>query len=310
MELRQLKYAIAAAEEQSFTRAAARVHVAQPAISQQIAQLERELGEKLFDRSERRVRLTPAGEAFLPHARAALEATTAGRDAVESLRGELAGELAVGTIPSPAQRLLEQLGRFTRQHPKVRVTVRTGDPEGLAEDVAAGTLDAAVIGVSAGRLPAGPAGQRLRSVLATHTLATEPLVVAVARDHPLAGEAEVTLRALRDAPIVTLTPGMGLRAVLESACAEAGFTPQIQTQTDDLGVLADLVVHGLGVALLPRSTAERAPELVILALRKPRLQRRMVLIWHRQQLSTPGRAFLEALGAHDVAGAGAGAGAG
>src|SRR3954452_514969 len=109
MELRQLHYVVAAAEEASFTRAAARGHVAQPASSQQIAQLERELGEKLFDRSERRVRLTPAGEAFLPHARAALDALNAGRDAVTALRGELAGRLAIGTVPSPPEWLVERL---------------------------------------------------------------------------------------------------------------------------------------------------------------------------------------------------------
>jgi len=99
---------------------------------------------------------------------------------------------------------------------------------------------------------------------------------------------------LRDEPLVTLIHGTGLRAVLDFACAEAGFTPKIQTETDDLMVLADLVAHGLGVALIPRSTAERAPErLAMLVLRKPSLHRRTVLIWHRRQLSVPGRAFLE-----------------
>src|SRR2546430_6468779 len=158
MELRQLQYFVAVAEEASFTRAAGRVHVAQPAISQQVAQLERELGEKLFDRSERHVRLTPAGEAFLPHAQAALDATTEGRDAVMSLRGELAGLLAIGTIPSPPPWLIGQLAQFQRRHPRVRLTLRSGSPDNLAADVTTGALDAAVIGVSAGRLPAGPAG--------------------------------------------------------------------------------------------------------------------------------------------------------
>src|SRR5258706_3543909 len=119
MELRQLQYVLAAAEEASFTRAAARWRVAQPAISQQIAQLERELGEKLFDRSDRRIRLTPAGEAFLPFARAALRATSAGRDAVASLGGELAGQLMVGTIPAPPGWLIGHLREFQDLHPQV-----------------------------------------------------------------------------------------------------------------------------------------------------------------------------------------------
>src|SRR2546421_1800510 len=246
MELRQLQYVIAVAEEASFTRAAARVHVAQPAISQQVAQLERELGERLFDRSDRQVRLTPAGEAVLPHAQAALDATTGGRDAVMSLRGELAGLLTIGTIPSPPPWLIGQLAQFQRRHPRVRLTLPSGSPDKLAADVTAGALDAAVIGVSAGRLPAGPAGQRLPAALATATVATEPLVIAVARHHPLAENTTVTLSRLRAEHIVTLTPGTGLRAVLDNACAEAGFTPQIRTETNDLSVLADLAAHGLG----------------------------------------------------------------
>jgi DNA-binding transcriptional LysR family regulator len=300
MNLAQLNYVVAAVEEGTFTGAAARVHVAQPAVSQQIAQLERELGEKLFDRSERRVRLTAAGEAFLPYARAALEAASAGRDAVESLRGELAGTLTIGTISTPAPWLIKQLGHFTRRHPKVRVFLRTGDPEPLADDVVAGALDAAVIGVSATRQPAGPAGQRLRSVLASQTVATEPLVVAVRADHRLAAARQTSLRSLRDEPLVTLTYGTGLRAALETACAGAGFAPQIRAETDDLTVLPDLVAHGLGVALLPRSTAERAQlGLVMVGLRDTSLERPMVLVWHRQRVSLPGQAFLEAVRARD-----------
>lgn len=302
MELRQLEYVVAAAEEANFTRAAARVRVAQPAISQQIAQLERELGDKLFDRSERRIRLTPAGEAFVPRARAVLEATAAARDAVTSLRGELTGRLTVGTIPFPPDWLIERLGRYRHRHPKVRLTLRTGDPETLTADVATGVLDAAIIGVSAGRTPAGPAGQRLRSGLASRTVATEPLVVAVSPAHPLAEATEVSLRELQDEPIVTLTRGTGLRTALENACAEAGFIPVIDIETDDITVLADLAAHGLGVAVLPRSAAVRTSRgLVVIPLSGPAVDRPMALIWPRHRVSTPGRAFLDLTGVRDAA---------
>ena len=302
MELRQLRYVVAVAEEGTFTRAAARAHVAQPAISQQIAQIERELGARLFDRSPHGVGLTPAGEAFLPYARAALEAAAAGGDAVESLRGELAGELVVGTIPTPAEWLVRRLGRFRDRHPRVRITLRTGDPEVLADEVASGSLDAAVIGVTARRLPAGPAGKRLRAGLASQTIATEPLVVAVPPDHPLVGSAHAGVRDLRHEPLVTLVHGTGLRAVVESACAEAGFDPRIAIESDDLTVLTDLVARGLGVAVLPESTARRAvPAVTVLELRAPRLRRRMDLVWRRQSLSVPGGAFLDAVGVRDQA---------
>jgi DNA-binding transcriptional LysR family regulator len=295
MELRQLRYLVAVAEEGGFARAAARVRVAQPAVSQQIAQLEREVGAELFDRGGRRVTLTPAGEAFLPCARAALAAASAGKDAVAALRGELAGELAIGTVPCPPAWLVERLGRYRREHPKVRLALRTGSPESLTARVGSGELSAAVIGVAVGRLPAGPSGQGLRAGLASRSVGAEPLVLAVARDHRLAGErtaeaagtAEASLDDLQGEPVVTLTPGTGLRSVLEAACSEAGFVPDVQAETDDLALLADLVAHGLGVALLPRSAAERAAaDLVVLPLRDPPI-RSLTLIWRREQLPLP-----------------------
>jgi DNA-binding transcriptional LysR family regulator len=294
---------VAVAEEGNFTRAAARAHVAQPAISQQIALAERELGAPLFERSSRGVALTAAGAAFLPHARAALAAATAGSDAVRTLRGELAGDLAIGTIPSPSDWLVRRLGAFGRRHPAVRVTLRSGDPEALADSVAAGSLDAAAVGVMAGRLPAGPAGKRLPAGLASQTIASEPLVVAVPPDHPLAGAAAVSLSDLQDDPLVTLTPGTGLRTVLESACAEAGFEPRIAIDANDLGVLADLVAHGLGAALMPTTTARQAgARVAVLRLQRPRLERRTDLVWRRQSQSLPARALLAMVRATDDAG--------
>jgi DNA-binding transcriptional LysR family regulator len=298
MELRQLSYLVAVVEEGSFTKAAARVHVAQPAVSQQIAQLERELGEKLLDRSDRRVRLTPAGEAFLPHARAALESTAGGRDAVAALRGVLSGRLAVGTIPCPPPLFHDLLAEFRSRYPEVRLTVNTGSPESLTTDVSFGVLDAALIGVMNQRLPAGPSGQRLRPELASRTIAVEPLVVplvvAVPPDHRLVGADHAELADIRGEPFVTLTRGHGLRAVVEAATAAAGFTLDIRTETDDLVTLTDLVGHGLGVALLPRSVVDRSRRpLVAVPLERPRLKRTQVLVWHRRRIPPVVKAFLD-----------------
>lgn len=294
MELRQLQYFLAVAEEASFTRAAARAHVAQPAVSQQIGQLERELGEKLFDRGDRRVRLTPAGEAFLPHAREVLAATGRARDAVTTAQGDLAGVIRLGTIPSPPQLLLDRLAGFGQAHPRVRMLVRSGDPQELTAGVVAGSLDAAVIGSAGRRQPAGPSGQRLPAAVASATIATEPLVAAVSPDHRLAGAGEVTLAQLRDEPLATLTTGTGLRSVLEDACSEAGFVPRIRAETNDLHLLAHLAAQGLGAAVMPRSAAEPArAALAVLSLREPGLTRTMTLIWRRQGLSAAARAFME-----------------
>lgn len=284
MEVHQLRYAVAVAEEASFTRAAARVHVAQPAVSQQIAQLEAELGERLFDRGDRRVRLTAAGEAFLPHARACLAAILEGRDAVRSLHGVLTGRLALGTVQSPPESVVELTGRFQREHPKVEITLRVGHSDELAAELAAGTLDAAVIGLG---------GQRLPAVIASRELATEPLVVVVADDHPLARHDSVDLAALDGQPILTLRRGSGLRTLLEASFARAGLTPRVQAETDDVLLLTDMARYGLGVALIPRSVAERAAGPVkLISLRPPSLRRQVVLAWHRQHASAAGRAFL------------------
>lgn len=302
MELRQLAYFVAVVEESSFTRAAARVHVAQPAISQQIAQLERELGHRLFDRSDRPIRLTPVGEAFLPHARAALDATTAGRDAIATVHGHLAGRLAVGTIPCPPVWLTTRLGDFQHRHPRVRLTVQTGDPEALTREVSSGVLDAALISLSADRLPAGPAGRHLPHMLASQTVGTEPLVLAAAPGHPLAQSPPVTLADLQDQPFLTLTHGTGLRAALEAACADVGFTPQVQAETNDLNTLTDLLRHSRAIALLPETAVARAGTfLSTVRLTRPAIHRPHVLIWHRRHVSALAEAFLRYVRAHDEA---------
>src|SRR5918998_1305356 len=124
MELRQLEYFLAVAEVGSFTRAAARVHVAQPGVSAQIRQLERELGQPLFDRSGRTVRLTEVGEAVLPYARAALEAAAGARHAVDELTGLLRGHVAMGIIAGCASvELADMLAAFHRAHPAVEIAL-------------------------------------------------------------------------------------------------------------------------------------------------------------------------------------------
>lgn len=302
MELRQLSYLVAVAEESSFTKAAARVHVAQPAVSQQIAQLERELGEKLLDRSDRRVRLTAAGEAFLPHARAALGAAATGRDAVAALNGVLSGRLTLGTIPFPPEAFQSVVAAFRARHPEVRLTVRTGSPERLTDDVASGALDAALIGVMGRRQPAGPSGLRLRSDLAGQPFAVEPLVIVVPPDHALAAAESAVLADLRDEPFACLTHGQGLRAVVEAATAAEGFTLDVRAETDDLLTLTDFVADGFGAALLPASVAARSRKpLVAIRLDRPRLNRTQVLIWHRRRISAAATAFLDVAEARDAA---------
>src|SRR4051794_9214175 len=127
MELRQLRYFVAVADETHFTRAAERLSIAQPAISQQIRRLEGELGERLFVRDRRSVALTSAGEALLPHARAALAQVEDGRAAVAALRGLVTGRLDVGLVePLPDRRVVRTVGEFKRRHPAIDVALVEG----------------------------------------------------------------------------------------------------------------------------------------------------------------------------------------
>jgi DNA-binding transcriptional LysR family regulator len=280
MELRQLHYFVAIAEEGQFTRAAARVSVAQPAVSAQIRRLERELGERLFVRDRHGARLTDAGEAFLPHARAALAAAARGRDTIASLQGKLRGRLTVGVAGPVDDRLAGALGEFHRAHPAIEIALRNQQNEPLLAGVANAEFDAAIVGAGAHALPPG---------VAARVVATEPLVLAVAREQPFAGRKTIAVADLRDVPMITLVRGSGLRAVLEQACRAAGFSPRITAETGELASLVGLVAAGLGVALLPRSAATGAVQ----ALRvTPRLERRTALAWNTAAGSPAARAFL------------------
>jgi DNA-binding transcriptional LysR family regulator len=281
MELRQLSYFVAVAEEGQVTRAAARVSVAQPAVSAQIRRLERELGESLFVREPQGVTLTAAGEAFLPHARAALTAAARGRDTIASLQGKLHGRLSIGVAGPVDDRLAAALGEFHRAHPTIEIALANRQNEPLLAAVATAEFDAAIVGLGAQPLPAGVEAQ---------VVATEPLVLAVAHDHPLAGRRTIALTDLRDAPLITLAAGSGLRAVLEQACRAAGFAPQITAETGELVSLVELVGAGLGVALLPQSAATDAVHVV--RITRPRLERRTALAWNATARSPAARAFL------------------
>lgn len=270
MELRQLEYFVAVAEERSFTRAAERVHVAQPGVSAQIRRLERELGVALLDRSGRTVRLTEAGAAVLPYARAALAAAAGARLAADELTGLLRGRVAIGTVTSHGVDLPGLLAGFHRDHPGVEITLTTANTDRLLDEVRTGRLDAAIVSIG----EAAPPG------LAIHVVDEQPIVAAVAHAHELAAHRAVPLGALRHHALISLPPGTGLRARLDEACAAAGFTPRVAFEAADPETLARLAEHGLGVAILPGAFAEaRAATLRTVRIGPPALRGRLALAW-------------------------------
>lgn len=290
MELRQLTYFIAVAEEQHVTRAAARLSIAQPAVSQQIRRLEAELGEPLFLRTPRGVELTDAGRALLPHARATIAAASSGGDAIRSLRGLLTGRLTIGTVqPAPPQ-LPRLLGHFHQEHPGVELRVGEGHTRELLAGLRQRALEIAIIGLDS--------RQQLPADLQHMTISTEDVVLVVHPEHALADRRSVALAELRDEPMVTLPTGSGQRAMLEAAAHEVGIPLQITAESSDLRMLVELVAHAVGVALVPSSVIRESDPCAVVALHRPRLERRTVLSWRDAGSSPATGAFVEYARAH------------
>ncbi|MFC4531937.1 LysR family transcriptional regulator [Sphaerisporangium dianthi] len=283
MELRQLEYFVAVAEERNFTRAAERVHISQSGVSAQIRQLERELGAELFDRSGRSATLTVAGKAALGHARAALAAAVALGQAVGEVADLIRGRLTVGmVIGCTITPLFDALAAFHRAHPGVELSLLEDNSDRLADGVREGAIDLALVG-TATTTPDG---------LEALTIISERLVAVVPPGHPLAALGRVRLRDLGGHPIISMPPGTGLRAVFDQACAAQGLQPEIALQAGAADAIAGLAGRGLGVAVLSESMAEgyrdRLTALAIDDVRTPAL---LALVWKR----TPGPAVRELL---------------
>ncbi|MEV4556356.1 LysR family transcriptional regulator [Kitasatospora sp. NPDC049285] len=251
MELQQLRYVLAVADTRNFTRAAERCLVVQSALSHQIARLEQELGARLFERTSRKVRLTPAGEAFLPHARQCLDAAERAAAEVAAAVGEVRGRLAVGLIPTvTAVDIPLGLREFRSRYPQVRISLRVGASDELAELVRQGALDVAFLGLPPTARPPG---------VAVHELARGHLVAVVAPDHPLAGRPTVDLRTLATETFVDLPAGSAGRAQSDQAFAAAGLTRDVAFEVTDAAYLSRLVAPGLAVAMLPAAYAPQLP---------------------------------------------------
>ncbi|WP_326642185.1 LysR family transcriptional regulator [Nonomuraea fuscirosea] len=287
MELQQMRYVVAVAETSNFTRAAERCMVVQSALSHQIARLERELGAKLFERTSRRVLLTPAGEAFLPAARQALDAAERARAEVAAAAGEIRGRLAIGAIPTvTAVDLPLVLRRFHQRHREVRISLRSGASEEFVERVRQGTLDVAFLGLPPGARPKGVRGREL---------ARGDLVAVVTPGHPLAGEERVTLSRLAGEPFVDFPAGTAGRSQSDEAFAAAGIAREVAFEVSTPDFMARLIRLGLGIGMLPEAFVAQLPDLPVVRL-SDAPARMEHLIWSRHQPSPAALAFLTALG--------------
>lgn len=245
MELRHLRSFDVLAEERHFGRAAARLHIAQPALSQQVKQLERELGVALFTRTTRRVELTEAGARFAEHARTVLGDVARAQDDMALLATGRAGRVSVGFIGTATYDVLPRVARRVRTAlPELELDLRG---ELLSPQLAAGlrdhTYDVALLRPD----PVAPAD------LAVRPLRTERLVAVLPSSHPLAGRRRIALSALADEAFVMHPSGhrSSVHDRVLAACEAAGFTPSPVLEVGETATLVVFVAAGMGVALVP-----------------------------------------------------------
>lgn len=287
-----MRYVLAVAETNSFTRAAERCLVVQSALSHQIARLERELGARLFERTSRRVRLTPAGAAFLPAARECLDAAERAAAEVAAAVGEVRGRLAVGLIPTVAAvDVPGALRDFRRRYPHVRVSLRVGASEDLVERVREGALDVAFLGLPTTARPRG---------VAARELARDRLVAVVAPDHPLATEPAVDLRRLSREVFVDLPAGTAGRVQSDLAFSAAGLTRDVAFEVTSADYIARLVGPGLAVAMLPSAYAPQLAGVATVEV-SDAPARVEYAVWSRTGRTPAAAAFLTALDDHVLA---------
>lgn len=286
VELQQMRYVIAVAETNSFTRAAERCLVVQSALSHQIARLERELGARLFERTSRRVRLTQAGAAFLPAARQCLDAAERAAAEAAAAVGEVRGRLAVGLIPTVAAVDLPGVLRdFRQRYPSVRISLRVGSSEDLVDQVKQGAVEVAFLGLPT---TARPEGVNARE------LARDRLVAVVAPDHPLAGEPAVSLRRLSSEVFVDLPAKTAGRIQSDQAFAAAGLTRDVAFEVTTAYLMSRLVEHGLAVAMLPSAYAPQLTGVATIDVMDAPARVEYV-IWNRADRSPAANAFLSLL---------------
>ena len=277
MEFRQLRYFTAVAHKLNFSRAADELHVAQPAISQQIRVLETELGVRLFDRMGGKVTLTKAGEALLPHATDILAGVEAAKQAVNELGTLSRGTASLGAPPTVSTHQLPALlMRFRRLYPGLEVSLREAGTEALLKLVEAGQLDLAIV-----------VTDRLPPVVEQQPFLEERYVLAVSAQHRLANSRRVRLADLAAEPFILFPESYKLREVTLLACRAAGFEPKVALDGGAMQSALEFVASGLGVALVPELALRRARGVRGLRIADQDLSRRLGVVWRKGHYLSP-----------------------
>ncbi|MCT6925168.1 MULTISPECIES: LysR family transcriptional regulator [Bacillales] len=255
MELRQLRYFVEVAEREHISAAAEHLHVAQSAISRQIANLEEELGTPLFERVGRNVKLTPVGKIFLEHSLTALKAIDFATKQVEEYLDPQKGVIKVGFPTSLASYVLPTvISAFKRQYPDVAFQLRQGSYKYLIEAVKNRELNLALLG------PIPPKDE----LIDVRVLFSENMYALLPTSHPLAKNESINLIDLRHENFVLFPEGYVLQKVVVDACRSVGFLPNITSEGEDMDALKGLVAAGIGITLLPESSLyDSTPRLTV-----------------------------------------------
>lgn len=254
MELRHLRYFVAVATELHFTRAAERLGIGQPPLSQQIQQLELEIGTPLFVRDRRGVTLTDAGQAFLAEARLVLDGAERAKEAARRIGNGEIGTLSVGfTVSASIHPFVPRLIRtYRHRHPGVGVTLAEQTTVQLMERVKNGTLDLAFIRAPANQLP----GVRVETIL------SEPMLAVVPATHALASRDAIRLSELADEPFIFYprTVGASIHDAVVQACEAAGFQPKAGLEVPQMTSVVTFVAAGMGVSVMPETMSQLQAE--------------------------------------------------
>lgn len=288
MDLRALEYFVAVVEERSFTRAALREHVSQPSISQQMLGLERELGESLFERGAKEVRLTPGGEALLPYARQCLAAVAAAQATFSERSALLEGELRLGTVSGVEETAVpDLLAAYHERFPRVNVALTGSTSLPLLAQVEHGSLDAAIIARPGEPLPEG---------ISSYALLEDEILAVVSELNPLSLLQEVPLVELSGQPLITYGLDSRLRPLIAEAFVASGCAFDVAYSTRDVPLNLALARRDVGIALIAGSdpAVHRALGVTALPLR-PRIAYSKILVWRSKHTPSAAlRAFLEA----------------
>jgi LysR family transcriptional regulator, transcription activator of glutamate synthase operon len=284
MEFRQLRYLEAVVRHRHFTRAADELHVAQSALSHQVARLEQELGMRLLQRTTRSVEPTEAGLLVAARARSILAEAGALREEVDELRGLVRGRVTVGALLFGGELDIPALlARFTSSYPEIDVGLREGTVQRMVEGLRDGSIDLAFV------LEREPRDEFERA-----PLSSEELAVVMSPGHALASPEPIRIRALADERLIGFERGSSVRQLVDETFERAGVSPRIALEGNDLALVRSLVAEGIGLAIMPRTFAELPGPPVALRPLRPALRMTVALWWRRERVLSPAaRAFVQ-----------------